>query len=170
MDGMQAGPGAGASMPAGGANTGPVSAADVMFAQQMIPHHEQAVEMADLALANATASSEVTDLARGIKDAQAPEIATMTGWLKGWGAPQAMEMDHGTDGMMSEAQMSRLSSATGQEFDSLWLDLMVAHHEGAITMSRDVLSTTRDDEVAALARSIVDGQTAEITRMKALRT
>ncbi len=173
MDGMRVDDAPGASAMASGRPSGPASdqaaAADVMFAQMMIPHHEQAVEMADLALANSTASAAVTDLARRIKAAQAPEIATMSGWLTAWGAPDATGMDHGTDGMMSEAQMGQLSSATGQAFDTLWIDLMVAHHEGAVTMSKAILSTTTDTRVATLARSIVTGQTAEIAEMKAQR-
>ncbi len=168
MDGMQAGSAPRAGVTASSGASEPAAAPDVMFAQMMIPHHEQAVEMADMALANRSASAAVTALARRIKAAQAPEIATMTGWLTAWGAPEAMGMDHGTDGMMSETQMGQLSSATGQAFDTLWLDLMVAHHEGAVTMSEDILSTTKDTRVATLATSIVTGQTAEIAEMKAM--
>ncbi|MFP5315825.1 MAG: DUF305 domain-containing protein, partial [Actinomycetes bacterium] len=78
--------------------------ADVMFAQMMIPHHQQAVEMSDIVLAKEGVSPEVMDLATRIKDAQAPEIQTMTGWLEAWGEPMAMDSGmegHSMDGMDS---------------------------------------------------------------------
>ena len=142
---------------------------DVMFAQMMIPHHEQAVEMADLALQDkAQASSEVRALAEQIAKAQGPEIETMTSWLSSWGAATSAPMDHSMPGMMGEADMSKLAGATGAEFDQQWLTMMVAHHEGAITMAEDVLGTTTNAEVKSLARAIVDGQQAEIVTMKQL--
>lgn len=151
-----------------------VDPADVMFAQSMVPHHQQAVEMADMALTQAR-SAEVKTLAQDIKAAQDPEIATMNGWLNKWGAPTGSSdmggmngMDHGSDGMMSQADMTKLSQATGAEFDRMWLTMMVAHHEGAVTMAQDVLTTTKDAEVQTLAQSIVAGQTKEIATMKAL--
>jgi uncharacterized protein (DUF305 family) len=143
--------------------------ADMMFAQMMIPHHEQAIEMADLALAEATASEEVKALARDIKAAQDPEIATMTGWLDEWKAPPSVVggMDHGT-GMMSEADMETLRGAEGADFDREWLTMMVEHHEGAIEMANDVMATTTDPEVKSLAQAVVAGQQAEITTMRGL--
>lgn len=161
--------------------------ADVVFAQSMIPHHEQAVEMADLALApNADASAQVRELARQIKAAQAPEIRQMTGWLNGWGAPTAMPgsdgsndlgaMDHsGHDmagmsvaGMMTAEQMQDLTTVSGEEFDRLWLEMMIAHHEGAIAMAGQVDSTSQDPQVKALADAIVNAQNEEITTMQKL--
>ena len=142
---------------------------DVMFAQMMIPHHEQAVEMADMALDKATSSAEVRQLAVDIKAAQDPEIETMRGWLEAWGAPQeapsAMEHD---SGMMADTDMSALAEAEGTEFDQMWLTMMIEHHEGAITMARDVQSTTEDEEVAALAEDIIAAQEAEIATMQTL--
>ena len=153
----------------------------------MIPHHEQAVEMADLALApNAGASAQVRDLARQIKGAQAPEIQQMTGWLNGWGAPTAMPgsdgsndlgaMDHsGHDmagmtmaGMMTADDMRALAAASGTEFDRLWLEMMIAHHEGAIAMAGQVDTTSQDPQVKALADAIVIAQNEEITTMQKL--
>jgi len=163
------------SMDAGGTSmssdmaTGSVQEDDVMFAQMMIPHHEQAVEMADMALDKATSSAEVRQLAVDIKAAQDPEIETMRGWLEAWGAPQeapsAMEHD---SGMMADTDMSALADAEGTEFDQMWLTMMIEHHEGAITMARDVQSTTEDEEVAALAAEIIAAQEAEIATMQAL--
>jgi uncharacterized protein (DUF305 family) len=137
----------------------------------MIPHHEQAVEMADLALANG-AGTDVTRLATQIKAAQGPEIATMEGWLTAWGASDDMGMDHAAmghmPGMMSGDDLKALAAAKGSAFDDLWLRMMVAHHEGALTMAQDVLSTTQDPQVRTLAEAVVAGQTAEIATMKGL--
>ena len=142
---------------------------DVMFAQMMIPHHEQAVEMADVALDQSTSSVEVRQLAVDIKAAQDPEIETMRGWLEAWGAPQAAPsgMEHDS-GMMADTDMGALADAEGAEFDRMWLTMMIEHHEGAITMAQDVLATTEDDEVKAMAEDIITAQEAEIATMQAL--
>ncbi len=163
MPGMSASSGMGASSSKNG------SAADVMFAQMMIPHHEQAVEMADLALADrAGASAEVRQLATAIKAAQDPEIKTMQGWLSSWAVPTAPPMDHDMPGMMGETDMAALEAATGESFDKQWLTMMVAHHQGAVTMAQDVLSSTSDPEVRSLAEAIIQAQEQEIAAMKGL--
>lgn len=144
---------------------------DVMFAQMMIPHHEQAVEMAEIALGKADASSQVRELATAIKQAQDPEIQTMSGWLKQWGAAAPSgSMDHGSmgSGMMSDADMEALEQADGKAFDEKWTSMMIAHHEGAIDMARQVLASTEDPDVKALADAIIKAQTEEITTMKAM--
>lgn len=153
--------------PASGSDTAS-RAVDVMFAQMMIPHHQQAVEMADLALKNPSASAKVKALAQQIRQAQDPEIQTMTSWLSSWDAPTAAAMDHGSDGMMSEEGMSALKSAQGDAFNKMWLTMMIQHHEGAVSMSKDVLAKTQTEEVRTLAQSIVDGQVKEIATMKAM--
>lgn len=144
--------------------------ADIAFAQMMIPHHQQAVQLADMAL-SAGAGPEVTRLAQQIKGAQDPEIQQMRGWLTAWGAPQ--EMDHGgghmhMPGMVMDDQLNELRAARGDSFDRLWKELMIAHHEGAIDMANGVLATTSDPDVTKLAKAIVAGQTAEIAEMTAL--
>lgn len=140
---------------------------DVEFAQMMIPHHEQAVEMADVALENDTASQDVKALAAQIKAAQDPEIQTMKGWLAQWGASEsAGQMDHG--GMMSDDDMSSLMGASGPEFNQMWLTMMIEHHEGAVEMAQDVLATTSNPEVEKLATAVVEGQEKEITTMKGM--
>ncbi|MGG5258720.1 DUF305 domain-containing protein [Phycicoccus avicenniae] len=142
---------------------------DVMFAQMMIPHHQQAVEMADLALdAKAGASEQVRALATNIKAAQDPEIQKMQGWLTSWGAPAGAGMDHGMPGMMSATDMTSLKDATGTDFDRQWLTMMIAHHKGAITMAQDVLSSTQDADVRTLADAIIKAQQQEIATMKDL--
>ena len=144
-------------------------AGDVMFAQMMVPHHEQAVEMADLALKNDTTSTEVRALAQQIKGAQGPEIETMNGWLRSWGAPASAEMSHGgSDGMMSAADMASLAKASGAEFDRMWLTMMVQHHQGAVEMAQGVLGTSADTGVKTLASSIIAGQEKEIATMQGL--
>ncbi|MEO7421402.1 MAG: DUF305 domain-containing protein [Ornithinibacter sp.] len=143
---------------------------DVQFAQQMIPHHEQAVEMARLALDDrAGASPEVKSLAQQISTAQEPEIATMSGWMSQWGASTDMGgMDDGMDGMMSDQEMGDLSTATGADFDRLWLTMMIQHHEGAVSMADAVLGTTHDARVSELARAVVQGQKTEIATMQGM--
>ena len=149
------------------------NAADVECAQGMIPHHEQAIEMAAVALAaKAAAGPEVVDLAERIQGAQDPEIATMKGWLTGWGQSEMADMaghdmaDMG--GMMSAEDMDKLTTLTGSEFDKAWLEMMIAHHQGAVKMAEDVKANGKDPDVAALADRIIAGQTAEITEMQAL--
>jgi uncharacterized protein (DUF305 family) len=157
--------------------------ADITFAQLMIPHHQQAVEMADLALAQST-DPEITKLAEQIKAAQDPEIAQMKEWLAAWGAPEQMEgatasdgsMDHsGMDmggmtsaGMMSAEDMQKLMAASGADFDRMWLQMMIAHHQGAVAMANQVLSSTNDAQVKKLAEAVVAGQTQEIATMQQL--
>ena len=147
-------------------------AADIMFAQMMIPHHQQAIEMSDMALSQAS-SNDIKDLADQIKGAQAPEIAVMRGWLANWGAPETPADDYsdhsmGT-GMMTADDMAALSALNGPDFDRVWLQMMVSHHQGAIKMAQDVLATTNDSEVKALAQAIIDAQTKEIASFEVLQ-
>jgi uncharacterized protein (DUF305 family) len=146
-------------------------AGDVTFAQMMIPHHQQAVEMAEIALGKTDASIQVRELATAIKQAQDPEIQTMAGWLKQWGAATPTSgMNHGGmgSGMMSDADMEALEQASGQAFDAKWVSMMIAHHEGAIDMARQVLASTEDPDVKTLADAIIKAQTEEITKMWAM--
>ncbi len=150
------------------------NSADEMFVTMMIPHHEQAIEMADQILAKDGIDERVVTLAEQIKAAQGPEIQTMKGWLEDWGIPydDSMSdmggmggMDHG-DGMMSDDDMAALDAATGVEATRLFLEGMVGHHQGAVTMAQMVLNNGENPDVAALAQQIIDGQTAEITTMQ----
>jgi len=150
--------------------------ADIEFAQGMIAHHEQAIEMAEIALdPNSGASAEVIDLATRIKGAQDPEVATMSGWLTTAGEPVVMDMSDGhdmstMDGMMSADQMNAMAAMTGAEFDQEWLGMMIAHHEGAITQSQTAKNNGSNADVRALADEIISAQQAEITEMEALLT
>jgi len=143
--------------------------ADVVFAQGMIPHHQQAVAMAALAFESASASStKVRDLATRIRGAQDPEIQTMTKWLVTWSKPMMAEMP-GMAGMMSAGEMAALGKATGAAFDQMWLTMMIKHHQGAITMANAEMASGANPAAIALATHIVDAQQAEIAEMSKLK-
>jgi len=146
--------------------------ADIMFAQMMIPHHSQAVEMSGIILAKPGMPAEVTALATKIKGAQAPEIEQMTGWLTGWGAPTAMSDNsgHGLTGMVDDSGIEKLKSAAGTDAAKLFLEQMIGHHEGAIDMAQQEISAGKSAEAVKLGHDIVDAQRAEITQMKQLLT
>ena len=146
------------------------NAADVMFAQMMIPHHEQAVTMSDLMLAKQGISAQVTTLATQIKGAQQPEIDQMRGWLKAWGATEGGDhMGHGgMDGMLTQQELDSLKTAQGKEAEKQFLTGMIGHHEGAITMAKAVLANGSNTEVKTMAQSIITSQQAEIDEMKKL--
>jgi uncharacterized protein (DUF305 family) len=141
--------------------------ADVIFAHEMIAHHQQAIAMARLVPSRST-NSQVKDLASQIEKAQDPEIQQMTGWLSQWAAASSMPtMDHGSmPGMMSDADMQKLQQAGGAEFDKMFLQMMVSHHQGAVDMAKTELATGADGDAKALAQSIIDAQTAQITKMQ----
>ncbi|HUP98863.1 MAG TPA: DUF305 domain-containing protein, partial [Aeromicrobium sp.] len=126
-----------------------------------------AVEMSRLAATHA-GSQEVKDLASEIESAQQPEIDTMNGWLKKWGA-DTMSHDMGHDsmpGMVSERDMDKLKKANGAAFDRLFLTAMIAHHRGAIDMARSEKGDGINPEATKLADAIIKTQTAEIARMR----
>jgi uncharacterized protein (DUF305 family) len=148
---------------------------DVSFSTEMIQHHRQAVAMADLAASRAS-SPEVKDLATEIKGAQAPEIKTMSGWLASWGeeVPEDMSsampgMDHDMSssmpGMMSSEDMAKLEKASGTGFDKMFLEMMVEHHEGAITMAKTEKADGKQSPAVKLADDVITAQTAEIEQM-----
>lgn len=150
--------------------------ADVTFAQQMIPHHQQAIEMAKLADGRAS-DPEIKKLATAIEKAQAPEINTMKGWLTSWGRPLPASsmgdmpgMDHGSDGsgmpgMMSGKDMGDLAAAKGRDFDKKFAQLMIGHHQGAVTMAEDEQKNGDNVDAKKLAGAVVTAQTAEIEQM-----
>ncbi len=165
---------------------GPHNQTDVAFATGMIPHHGQAITMAQMALSTST-NPKVKDLATAIKAAQDPEIQTMSGWLTGWAQPvPAATGGHdmsqmgsttsstsgspamgGMGGMMTDQEMEQLSKATGAAFDRMWLQMMVKHHQGAVAMSQTELATGTNPDAKQLAQAIIDSQTKEITTMTA---
>jgi len=146
---------------------------DVMFAQMMIPHHEQAIEMSDIALDPTIGASEaVRQLASEIKSAQDPEIDQMKALLEAWGQPLTpMDgMDHGSmmEGMLSPQGLLDLGNLTGSAFDEAWVLAMINHHEGAILMADVVLKDGINPEIRALAEQIIAAQQAEIETLRSL--
>ncbi|MCW2839930.1 MAG: hypothetical protein JWR55_1413 [Aeromicrobium sp.] len=156
------------------------NSADVSFAQDMIPHHRQATEMAKLAPSRST-NPQVLDLASKITAAQQPEIDTMSGWLESWdkkvpadsGSGGMEGMDHGSEsssmpGMMSDDEMSKLGASTGTAFDQMFLTMMMAHHKGAIEMAATEESAGKYPQAVTLAKKIQKDQAAEILTMESL--
>jgi uncharacterized protein (DUF305 family) len=139
--------------------------ADVTFTQNMIPHHQQAIEMAELVDTHTT-RAELRTLADRIVASQGQEITQMQGWLQAWGKPATPAgMDHGAmqmPGMMSEMEMRQLRVVKGEDFDLAFLDMMTAHHQGAIEMATTELRDGSLPEVKRLAQQIIDNQQTEI--------
>ena len=146
--------------------------ADTQFAQMMILHHQGAIEMAALAEGRAQ-TDEVQRLSSDIQLAQQPEIDLMTSWLEAWGeeppsSDDAMGgMDHSSrhTGMADDEQMQQLEDA-GADFDRMFLEMMIAHHEGAITMSEQEQADGLNTDALELAGTIIADQTEEIATMK----
>ncbi|MDQ1015511.1 DUF305 domain-containing protein [Streptomyces afghaniensis] len=186
MEGMDHGSGSSASASASPTRatgekpaSGAFNDADVMFAQMMIPHHEQALEMAGLADGRAS-DAEVKTLVADIEKAQDPEIRRMKSWLKAWGKPESAGegmpgmdhgsggMDHGSgmSGMMSDEDMKKLEGAKGTEFDRMFAQMMIEHHKGAITMAEDEQKKGRNATAKKLAADVVKSQSAEVGKFE----
>jgi uncharacterized protein (DUF305 family) len=143
--------------------------ADVTFAQHMIPHHQQAIQMSDAVLGKQGIDPRVVKLANTIKAAQGPEIQQMQGWLSAWGEPTTAAMPgHDMTGMMSDQDMAALQNAQGVEASRLFLTQMITHHEGAITTAQDEIKTGQYGPAVAMARSIATSQQQEIDEMKGM--
>jgi uncharacterized protein (DUF305 family) len=147
--------------------------ADVTFAQHMIPHHTQAVEMSDTLLTKQGIDPRVTALANQIKAAQGPEIQQMQGWLTQWGAPSKPPMSGngdmpGMSGMMSEQDMTALKDAQGADATKLYLTQMIAHHQGAITMAQGEIKDGQYPPAVEMAHAIVTSQQQEIDTMNGM--
>lgn len=143
-----------------------MSSDDIMFAQMMIPHHQQAVDMGVLAETRA-GREEVKKLAEEIKNEQAPEIALMKSWLEAAGAPVEMGHSMQMSGLLNASQMANLEAASGDQFDKLYLLSMIEHHKGAIEMAQSVVESKNAD-VRALAEAIISSQSDQITYIESL--
>lgn len=142
--------------------------ADIAFAQAMIPHHEQAIEMADL-VEGSGASSDVHQLATAIKADQTPEIEQLNELLDNWDAHAATAGHDGhtsMPGIMDDADLSSLAATSGVAFDRAWLIMMITHHEGAIAMATTQLNDGRSEPARRLAEQIITAQQDEIMTMK----
>jgi uncharacterized protein (DUF305 family) len=142
--------------------------ADVMFAQMMIPHHEQAVQMSDVLLAKDGIEDRVRDLATQIKNAQQPEIDQMTEMLSEWGQEESGMGGMDGGGLLSDEDMTALEDATGDDAARLFLEGMIAHHEGAIEMAEAEVADGENAGAKELAETIVAAQTDEIAVMQEL--
>lgn len=143
---------------------------DVAFVTGMIPHHQQAVELAAL-VPDRSSTPEVTTLAARISAAQRPEIDTMKGllaqWTPGTPVPDVGHGDHGAmQGMVDDPTLSRLKTLRDKAFDTLWLQSMISHHEGAVEMATAEIARGGNVDAIALAKTIVDAQQAEIAQMR----
>ncbi|MFF9147611.1 DUF305 domain-containing protein [Streptomyces sp. NPDC055051] len=143
--------------------------ADFRYVQMMIVHHRQALTMTALAPGRA-GSPRVEKLAERIAAAQQPEIGAMEGWLTAHGGPrdQGGHAHHSMPGMATEAQLAELRAAKGAAFDKLFVELMVTHHEGAVTMAAEALGQGNNIQVEEMANDVIAQQTAEINRMRSL--
>lgn len=170
---------AGCASPDAGSGRG-FNDADVDFAVDMIQHHAQALTMVDLTLGR-DLDADVARLTEEIRAAQAPEIETMTEWLDDWDQPipatsrdhanahgDGDEMDADMPGMMSAEEMTALEEAPDAEFQNLWLQMMIEHHEGAVNMATEQLDHGENEQAIALAEKIIAAQEKEIDTMQAL--
>lgn len=147
--------------------------ADVMFAQMMLPHHEQAIEMSDILLAQEGLDPEIAALAEQIKAAQGPEIETLEGWLEDWGADGDSEgggsMGHeGMDGMLSTEDLEAMEQADTEEATRLYLEGMIEHHRGAVEMAEAEVAEGQDPRAIEMAQAIIASQNAEMETMQHL--
>lgn len=151
----------------------PPNATDVQFVQNMIVHHQQALDMANL-VPQRSARDDVKRFADRVLDSQRVEIDAMNDWLRRHGHP-TIDPEHGghgqhagMPGMATPAQLDTLRAASGPEFDRLFLQLMITHHEGALTMAGQAQTHGRDVRVQELADDVIVGQTDEINTMRAM--
>ena len=140
-------------------------AADVAYARAMIPHHEQALELSTL-VGGRSADPRVAELALRIDRAQVEEVGQLQGLLRSWGRDPAGAMGPGMDGMASPETLARLGASSGQAFDRLWLETMIAHHEGAMAMARGHLATGTDATLRRFSETVVRSQGQEIDMMR----
>jgi uncharacterized protein (DUF305 family) len=139
--------------------------ADIMFLQMMIPHHQQAIDISNLAM-KTSKDAELLALAKIIARDQASEITKMKAWLADAGA--GMDMGHSMDGMggmLSGAELSALNVETGTKFDILWLKGMTGHHDGAIHMTT-MIRDASNPEIKAFGEKVIADQSAQIEQMR----
>ena len=147
------------------------NAADVTFARSMIPHHQQAVDMAAMVPSRST-NPDVRVMATHISSDQQAEILTMTGLLAQWGVPSAAENENQggmpVAGMVDDATLNEIQSARGSSFDALWMTSMISHHQGAITMAQTEIARGHSSDAIELAGMIISAQQREIAQMNHL--
>ncbi len=146
------------------------NADDHAFATNMIPHHEQAIELAAMAPTRSTDPALIA-LAAKISAEQEPEIRALRVFLVQWDENPEDNASHGEGGhsamagMVDEATMTKLQSLQGAEFDKLWLQSMISHHQGAIEMAKAEVANGQNEDIKRMAQTMIDAQQAEITQM-----
>ena len=154
--------------------------ADVTYAEGMIMHHQQAVEMSDIILDKSGVNPDVVEMAKQIKKAQGPEIKEMQTWLKDWGQDDSGHEGHGGDsgsgdemghdGMVSPEDIKKLKAADGEQASTLFLDQMIEHHQGAVKMAKDHRQDGENPDAVELSQNVISDQNAEIKEMRTMRT
>ena len=150
-----------------GAHSMSMGGDEAMFLQMMIPHHQQAIVISDLAI-SISKNEDILKLANQIKGAQAPEIDQMKSWLKaaGLGEDPGHSM-HAMAGMLTDSQLEQLKNSTGKDFDRQFLSGMIAHHQGAVEMVR-MIENSSDLKLRDFGEQIIQSQSSEIAVMKQL--
>ncbi len=156
---------------------------DVTYAEGMIMHHQQAVEMSDIILDKSGADPDVVEMAKQIKQAQGPEIKEMQTWLEDWGQDDSGHDGHSGDsgsgddmskmsheGMVSPEDIKKLKAADGEQASTLFLDHMIEHHEGAVTMAKEHRKDGENPEAVDLSKNVIKDQNSEIKEMRQMRT
>ncbi len=146
---------------------GDLTGSEVMFLQMMIPHHQQAVDISNLALKQST-NPELLALAKNILREQSAEISQMKAWLSqaNAGTDPGHSMD-GMAGMLSDSDLMVLESSAGKKFDELWLTGMIAHHDGAVDMV-GMINDAKNPEIKSFGENVIKTQSAEIAQMRDL--
>jgi uncharacterized protein (DUF305 family) len=139
---------------------------EIMFAQMMIPHHEQAISMSETALKKSR-NQAILKLSNQIKSLQDTEKSQLSYWLKATDSSMTMDHDMQMSGMLTTKELASLKRLTGTQFDRTFLQLMIKHHQGALEML-DLISDSKNAEAKALAKAIKSAQSKEITSMKLL--
>jgi uncharacterized protein (DUF305 family) len=146
--------------------------ADTQFSLQMIPHHKQTIQIADLATKQGS-TEQVKVVAAEILSAEEKDIQVMTGWLRSWNVPVPSADEHkGMDmpNMLTDKDIKSLEGANGAAFDKLFLPMVAKHLQNGVTMAQDVLKSGQHAETKTLAGKIVKEQEDQIKKVQALTT
>lgn len=142
---------------------------DLQFIDTMIAHHKQAIQMSEMA--GRKAGSAVKSLAARIASDQQKEVETLQGWRDQWhaGQPEAHNMDMPGASSMN-MDMTHMESMSGRSFDTMFIDMMIPHHQGAITMSQDALQRAEHTEIKDFAQQTIDKQQKEIEELRRMKS
>lgn len=144
--------------------------ADVQFVKMMVPHHQQALRMAEIVLPKPGLDPQVRQMTEKIQREQGPEIATMQSWLGAWNAGPAMSLEQaqGMQGLLSPDELAQLERADGASASQLLLQQMIGHHQGAVSMAQPEIQGGTNPQATQLAHSIVQSQQQQIQKMQSM--